>query len=53
MNEHFPYVYEHGHWIRNDDPDDRLTLSGVMETALGLFAMCVCLTAVMMLWLCG
>ena len=51
--EHFPYVYDRGHWQRNDEPEDRLTLSGIIETVLCFFSGSVCLTAVMMLWLCG
>ena len=52
-HDHFPYVYDRGHWLRNDEPEDHPTLRGIIETALCLFAMCVCLVAVMMLWLCG
>ena len=53
MSEHFPYVYDSGHWLRNNEPDEHLTLSGIIETTLCFFAMAVCLVAVMMLWLCG
>lgn len=52
MNDHFPYIYAQGHWLREYDEDD-LTLGGVVETVLCFFAMAVCWVAVMMLWLCG
>jgi len=51
--EHFPYVYDRGHWLRPAEDDDRLTIGKVAETALSLFALAVCLVAVIMLFLCG
>jgi hypothetical protein len=51
--EHFPYIYEQGHWLRDDTPADGWTLRNVAEAVLGGFALCVCLVAVMMLFLCA
>jgi hypothetical protein len=51
-DDHFPYVYDRGRWLRDEDPGDGLTLRGVVETVVGFVAMAVCLVAVMMLVLC-
>mgnify|MGYP000341580719 CR=1 FL=1 len=51
MNEHFPYVYEQGHWIKDTEPET-VTLRGIIETALGFALMAAVLVLVMMVWLC-
>jgi hypothetical protein len=51
--EHFPYIYEQGRWIRNDEPEDGWTLRKVAETVLSCFALGVCLVALAMLFLCA
>jgi hypothetical protein len=53
MNDHIEYIYDGRHWVRGKDPNDRLTLDGIVETVLCFIATAVCLVAVMMLWLCG
>ena len=52
-SEHFPYIYENGRWMRNDEADEGWTLCNVAKAVLGGFALCVCLVAVMMLFLCA
>jgi hypothetical protein len=53
MKDSFGYVYDRGHWLRPVEDDGRLTIGQVIETALSLFALAVCLVAVIMLFLCG
>lgn len=51
--EHFHYVYDQGRWLRDDLPEEGWTLRSVAEAVLGCFALCVCLVAVTMLFLCA
>lgn len=53
MKDSFNYVYDRGHWLRNEPIDDRLTIGQIAETALTFVALAFCLVAVIMLFLCG
>lgn len=49
----FDYVYDRGHWLRPRQENERLTFGEIAAAALELFALAVCLLAVIILFLCG
>lgn len=51
MNDHFPYVYEQGHWVRQCEPET-VTLAGIIETVIGGLVIAVTLVLCMISWLC-
>lgn len=53
MIDNFPYVYDRGHWVRDNDPDDGFTLREIASAALSCFALVVCLVWVTILFLLG
>lgn len=52
MNDKFDYVYDRGHWFRNEPLDDGISIKSILETVLSFIALGVCLLAVIMLFLC-
>lgn len=52
MNDHFPYVYEQGHWLHIEDQEEPWSLSKIIETVVGGLVMLGTLVLVMMAWLC-
>ena len=53
MNDKFDYVYDRGHWLRDINDPERMTFGKIAVPAPSLFALAVCLVAVIMLFLCG
>ena len=52
MNDHFPYIYEQGHWVRDHRIEPGWELRKIAETVIGGLVMAFTLVLVMMSWLC-